>query len=50
MNRSNSQDIDKNPSFVSYADMVKKSKEVKTEVHIPKNPEKFVKLTKKSSK
>lgn len=50
MNKSNSQNIDKNPSFVSYADMLKKPKEVIAEALPPKDPEKFVKLTKKSSK
>ena len=45
-----SQDIDKNHSFVSYADMLKKPKEKQSETHVPKNSEKFVKLTKKSSK
>lgn len=45
-----SQDIDKNSSFVSYADMLKKPKEVIAEALPPKDPEKFVKLTKKSSK
>lgn len=39
-------DIDKNPKFVSYADMLKKPKETHPEVHVQKDPEKFVKLTK----
>tara|TARA_A100001015_G_C14867037_1_gene662782 strand:- start:64 stop:225 length:162 start_codon:yes stop_codon:yes gene_type:complete len=43
-----SQDIDKNPKFVSYADMLKRPKEKQPEAHPPKDPEKFVKLTKKS--
>ena len=50
MKQSNSQNIDKNSSFVSYADMLKKPKEKQSEIHVPKNSEKFVKLTKKSSK
>ena len=43
-------DIDKNPKFVSYAEMLKRPKEIQPEVHVPKDPEKFIKLTKKSSK
>lgn len=43
-------DIDKNPKFVSYADMLKRPKEKQSETHSPKDPEKFVKLTKKSNK
>ena len=43
-------DIDKNPKFVSYADILKRPKEIQPEVHVPKDPEKFIKLTKKSSK
>ena len=53
MNQENSQQtsqvIDKIPNFVSYADMLKKPKEIQPESHVQKDPEKFVKLTKKSS-
>ena len=39
-------DLDKNPKFVSYADMSKRPKEIQSEAHSLKNSEKFVKLTK----
>lgn len=43
-------DIDKNPKFVSYADILKRPKESQSTTHISKDSEKFVTLTKKSDK
>lgn len=43
------QGIDKNPSFVSYADMLKTPKEIEVQPDTPTKPEKLITLKKKTA-
>ena len=42
------QGMDKNPSFVSYADMLKTPKEIEIQPDMPTKPEKLITLKKKT--